>query len=691
MAEVLEVKIKVDDDEAVKTVRDISGEIKSAIVPAIGLAEAIKFGVDSVIEFGKESVAAYKESVKAANELSFAVQQIGGEGEAAFKKLLDQADELEAVSLFDAEQIQDAQGQLIQSLELTAAQVEQLTPKIVELASAQGTDLATATNQIINGLNGQEKALKKAGVDFEATGDKVKDLSNLMNGLEKFTGSAALSLEVSGKGARDAEVAFGKLQEQVGKDLVDAFHDFGDALFDTQNFLNGNIETTKVLNELYQKQRDFISDVSNKILQQGDAQRDLVIANFQRIKQTRALTREENILYTELLKNQTAQNNQRFAEIKKLQDAREEKVKKDKVQTEKELSDYEKLIAKQKELSTAITEAITDEDIKKADQLSVEYKKVSDQIGFIDQQAELAKNGLKELNAISIELQEQQLEETSLIEREFVAGVGWVTPEKAAEYRQNEKDIRQAEIDATLLLAETGFNILTDYLNANTEARLANLDKEKQILDERYSYEEEKLKNKALGEQLTESQTQTLRAELNKKRLEEQELIAKKESEIKRKQFNREKAFNLIQAGLNGAVAITKAVASAPPPFNIPQIITQSALVAAQIAVIAAQKPPAFALGGIVKGQGTGTSDSIDIRASNGESIINANSTEMFAPLLSAINEIGGGRSFMPERSVTTSGTVAENKPQRIEAYVVENKISESQRIAGKRDLLSTI
>jgi hypothetical protein len=691
MAEEVNINIVTDTTDATKNVQNLSDEIKSAIVPSIGLAEAIKFGVDSVIEFGKESVKAYKEALKSANELRFAVEEIGGEGEAAFKKLIDQADALEGTSLFDAEAIQDAQGQLIQSLELTSTQVEQLTPKIIELASAQGTDLATATNQIINGLNGQEKALKKAGVDFEATGDKVKDLSNLMQGLEKFTGSAALSLEVSGKGARDAEVAYGKLEEQVGQELVEAFHDFSDALFDTENFLNGNIETTKVLNELYQKQRDFISDVSNKILQQGDAQRDLVIANFQRIKQTRALTREENILYTELLKNQTAQNNQRFNEIKKLQDAREAKVKKDKVATEKELSDYEKLIAKQKELSTAVTEAITDEDIDTANRLSVEYKRVSEQIELIDQQAEFAKNGLKELNAISIELQEQQLEETSLIEREFVAGVGWVTPEKAAEYRQNEKDIRQAEIDATLLLAETGFNILNDYLNANTEARLANLDEEKRILDERFSYEEEKLKNKALGEQLTESQTQTLRAELNKKRLEEQELLAKKESEIKKKQFNREKAFNLIQAGLNGAVAITKAVASAPPPFNIPQIITQSALVAAQIAIIAAQKAPAFAEGGLVKGKGTGTSDSINARVSNGESIINANSTSMFAPLLSAINEIGGGKAFRAEGSVSQGIPQQSTMNTVVKAYVVDSEITTAQKKSGKINSLSTL
>lgn len=50
--------------------------------------------------------------------------------------------------------------------------------------------------------------------------------------------------------------------------------------------------------------------------------------------------------------------------------------------------------------------------------------------------------------------------------------------------------------------------------------------------------------------------------------------------------------------------------------------------------------------GGMVYGPGTGTSDSINAKLSNGESIINARSTAMYAPLLSYLNQQGGGRSF---------------------------------------------
>jgi hypothetical protein len=57
-------------------------------------------------------------------------------------------------------------------------------------------------------------------------------------------------------------------------------------------------------------------------------------------------------------------------------------------------------------------------------------------------------------------------------------------------------------------------------------------------------------------------------------------------------------------------------------------------------------KPRGLAIGGMVSGPGSGTSDSIPTLLSNGESVINANSTQMFRPLLSTINAIGGGRQF---------------------------------------------
>ena len=50
-----------------------------------------------------------------------------------------------------------------------------------------------------------------------------------------------------------------------------------------------------------------------------------------------------------------------------------------------------------------------------------------------------------------------------------------------------------------------------------------------------------------------------------------------------------------------------------------------------------------FSTGGYVQGSGTGTSDTIPARLSNGESVMTAKATSMFSPILSAFNQLGGG------------------------------------------------
>lgn len=60
----------------------------------------------------------------------------------------------------------------------------------------------------------------------------------------------------------------------------------------------------------------------------------------------------------------------------------------------------------------------------------------------------------------------------------------------------------------------------------------------------------------------------------------------------------------------------------------------------------AVPRPRGMATGGLVEGIGGPKSDLIPAMLSNGESVINAQSTSMFRPLLSSINAIGGGKRF---------------------------------------------
>lgn len=110
------------------------------------------------------------------------------------------------------------------------------------------------------------------------------------------------------------------------------------------------------------------------------------------------------------------------------------------------------------------------------------------------------------------------------------------------------------------------------------------------------------------------------------------------------------KALTLYDIGLNTAKALSSVVASAqsiPFPGNLlavaTTITTNISKAKKLLSSEKAPKAPKFASGGLVTGAGSGTSDSITAQLSNGESIITALGTQMFGPMLSAFNQIGGG------------------------------------------------
>ena len=108
------------------------------------------------------------------------------------------------------------------------------------------------------------------------------------------------------------------------------------------------------------------------------------------------------------------------------------------------------------------------------------------------------------------------------------------------------------------------------------------------------------------------------------------------------------KILALAEIMISQAVAIANAVKAGSNATNPWQMIAQIAtsVTAVTVAMVQAFKSlnsAKFATGGYIQGAGTSTSDSIPVRVSNGESIMNANTTAMFGGLLSSLNQLGGG------------------------------------------------
>ena len=160
-----------------------------------------------------------------------------------------------------------------------------------------------------------------------------------------------------------------------------------------------------------------------------------------------------------------------------------------------------------------------------------------------------------------------------------------------------------------------------------------------------------------------------------------------KQLQIDRKNFRTEKALNIVGATIDGSRAVLGAFAGTPGGIVAKTIAATLAGVfaATQIALIARQEFRA-AVGGIVPGDGSGDIDSVPARLAPGEAVINSRSTEAFLPLLSAINEMGGGKSFVPDlpamnQSQRFAPVFADNQRREpIRAYVVESDISDAQK-----------
>ncbi len=107
------------------------------------------------------------------------------------------------------------------------------------------------------------------------------------------------------------------------------------------------------------------------------------------------------------------------------------------------------------------------------------------------------------------------------------------------------------------------------------------------------------------------------------------------------------KIIALAQIAIDTGKALAAGISSAselPYPANLVAIATTVATILANVATaISTVKSAKFAQGGKVTGPGTGTSDDIPAMLSNGEFVMNARSTRLFEPLLTAMNNIGRG------------------------------------------------
>lgn len=162
------------------------------------------------------------------------------------------------------------------------------------------------------------------------------------------------------------------------------------------------------------------------------------------------------------------------------------------------------------------------------------------------------------------------------------------------------------------------------------------------------------------------------------------------------------KVLALAEIAINTGVAIAEGIKQAqkagPYPANLLAIATTVAAVMSNIATaISTVKSAKFARGGVVRGAGTATSDSIPAQLSNGEGVMTSAATSMFSPILSAFNQLSGGAPIVIDNPQTQLGedmiaaAVARGYQQAPRPIVTVEEISRVQNQVDVIERLSTL
>jgi hypothetical protein len=300
--------------------------------------------------------------------------------------------------------------------------------------------------------------------------------------------------------------------------------------------------------------------------------------------------------------------------------------------------------------------------------------------------------------------------------------------EKDKEANDKQKENFDKQLEDARTLSELKRQITLDANQAEIDSNEGNFDRQRELLDERFliiqaDYEARRqlTADDEAGQLALETEFNAnkqllsdARITIGKKEVQaEQDTYAQigdilsQASELAGAETNAGKFLAIAAAGIQTGLGVSKALASSPPPLNFASAALVAAAGLKNILKIQNTEVPSGALkraeGGMIYGPGSSTSDSIPAYLSNGESVINARSTSIFKPLLSAINSVGGGKRFasggvVGESALSTQSLINEQflnlssqQTAPIKTYVVSTDMSSAQQFDRVQRERSTI
>lgn len=381
--------------------------------------------------------------------------------------------------------------------------------------------------------------------------------------------------------------------------------------------------------------------------------------NAQRVEAINGINAE-----TEAVKKAEAERAKAWREAQK----RKQKEQKQALNTEEQLW---------REAEDAMLDLIKGGYEKQKQVVATQYQREIDDLQKrLDEEENLTESAKDALNSLIISKRQQMNNEIQAIEKSATDE----QIQREAERIQLQQDADRLSLEARMSNLQEGtmqmLNLQREQADQEFSFRQANIDRE-------YQQEQDRINALAISEQEKNDMLLNLQMDYgNKSKENEQKLadekkkIAKAEAQMKIESYNSiksgidamgehskafavmSKAIALGEIAVNTGKALAAGIAQAqsvPFPANLVAIATTVGTILANIAsAISTVKSAKFAKGGTVdvqqyatggnvRGAGSGTSDSIHAMLSNGESVMTAAATSMYAPVLSAMNQSAGG------------------------------------------------
>lgn len=162
----------------------LQGAMKS-----LGPTIAAAFSVGAITAFAKAGFEAYQKQLEAENRLQSA---LGGR-EDIMRRLSDQANDLEGLTLFDDDAIVTAQS-FFATLGLGEDAIRSLTPLVIDFAARFGMDLDAAAKAVGKAISGNGKAFKDLGFEIAGAAGSSERFNSVLNQLNTSVKGQAAEL-----------------------------------------------------------------------------------------------------------------------------------------------------------------------------------------------------------------------------------------------------------------------------------------------------------------------------------------------------------------------------------------------------------------------------------------------------------------------------------------------------------------